>query len=159
MESLFADDRECSISCAIRIDVMKVQQAQVRFDVIDDSRDYVIMQERNGILNHILELLSDTQVSIKKFHHIFRLFDKVKGELTAVMNLFYFVLFYITFLWIVGFKKAFIPNSPQCDMPLVYPTEEGEFIEIKWVSLQKNAFEALVMQSILRMANLSQPFI
>ena len=48
-------------------------------------------------------------------------------------------------------------------MPLVYPTEKGKFIEIKWVSLQQNAFDALkkvlVMQPILRMADLSHPFI
>ena len=71
------------------------------------------------------------------------------------------------FLWIVGFHTAFIPNGKHCDMPLVmpmvYPMKEGEFYEIKWVSLQQNAFDAfkkaLVMQPILRIADLSQPFI
>ena len=85
------------IACDISIDLMKVQQAQVSFEVLNESSDYVIMPESNGRLNHSLELLIDTQVSRKKFHPPFRLFDKVKGELRAVMNLFYFVLFYSTF--------------------------------------------------------------
>ena len=99
------------------------------FDVINDSGDNVIMPERNGRLNHISELLIYTQVSGKKYHPPFRLFDNVKGELRAVMNIFYFVFFSIAcfLLWIVGFHGAFIPNGTQYDMPLVYPTEEGEF--------------------------------
>ena len=79
------------------------------------------------------------------------------------MNLFYFVLFYSTFLWIVGFQRAFTPNGTQCDMPLVYPTKEGKCNKIRWGDTQQNAFDALkkalVMQPILRMADLSQPFI
>ena len=160
MESIFADDREGSIACDISIDLMKVQQAQVSFEVIND---YVMMPEMNGRLNNILESLIYTQVSGKKFHFPLRLFDNVKGELMAVMNIFYFVLFYSTFLWIVGFHRAFILNGKQCVMPLVYPTEEGQVNEITWFSLQQNAFDALkkalVMQTILRMADLSQPFI
>ena len=50
MESIFADDREGSIACDISIDLMKVQQAQVCFEVIND---YVMMQEMNGRLNNI----------------------------------------------------------------------------------------------------------
>ena len=141
---------------------MKVQKAHESFDVIDDSSDCVIMPERNGRLNHILELLIDTQVSRKKFHPPFRLFDKVKGELRAVMNLFYFVLFYSMVLWIVGFHRVFIPNGTHCEMPLVYPTEEGKFNKVRLGDAQQNAFDALkkalVMQPILRMADLSQPF-
>ena len=80
-----------------------------------------------------------------------------------MINIFNFELFYSMFIWIVGFYIAFIPNGTRCDMPLVYPTEKGKFIEIKWVSLQQNAFDALkkvlVMQPILRMADLSHPFI
>ena len=129
------------------------------FDVINGSSDYVIMPERNGRLNHISELLIDTQVSGKKFHPPFRLVDNVNGELRAMMNIFYFLLFYSTFLWIVGFHRAFIPDGTHYDMPLVYSTEEGEFNEIKWGFLQQNAFDALkkalVMQPILRMADLS----
>ena len=129
------------------------------FDVINGSSDYVIMPERNGRLNHILELLIDTRVSGKKFHPPFRLVDNVNGELRAMMNIFYFVLFYGTFLWIVGFHRAFIPDGTHYDMPLVYSTEEGEFNVIKWGFLQQNAFDALkkaiVMQPILRMADLS----
>ena len=90
---------------------MKVQQAQVSFDVKDDYSDYLIMPERNRRLNYILELLIYTQVSGKKFHPPFRLFDNVKGELRAVMNIFYFVLFSSTFSWIVGFQRAFIKNG------------------------------------------------
>ena len=163
MESIFADDREGSITCDISIDVMKVQQAQVSFDVIDGSSDYVMMPEKNGRLNLILELLIDTQVSRKKFHPPFRLFDKVKGEFMAVMNLFYFVLFYSTFLWIVVFHRAFIPNSTHRDMPLGYQREEGKFNKVRRGDTQQNAFDALkkalVMQPILRKADLSQPFI
>ena len=49
MESLFDDDREEGIiTCDISIDWMKVQQAQVRFDVTNDFSDYVNMPERNG---------------------------------------------------------------------------------------------------------------
>ena len=58
----------------------------------------------------------------------------------AEKNIFYFLLFYNTILWIMGFHGAFIPSGTQCDIALVYPTEEGEFYEIKWVSLQQNAF-------------------
>ena len=97
------------VACDISIDVMKEQQAQVSFDVIYDSSDNVIMPERNGRLNHILELLIDTLVSGKKFHPPFRLFGKVKGELRAGMNLFYLVLIYSTFLWIMGFIELLFP--------------------------------------------------
>ena len=85
---IFADDREGSIAFDISIDLMKVQLVQVSFDVINDSSDYVIMPERNGRLNHISELLIDTQVSGKTYHPPFRLFDKVKGELRAMMNIY-----------------------------------------------------------------------
>ena len=93
------------------------------FEVIND---YEMMQEMNGRLNNILELLIYTQVSGNKFFPPFTLFDNVKGELRAVMNIFYFVLLYSTFLWIVGFHRAFILNGTQCVMPLVYPTEQGK---------------------------------
>ena len=57
MESTFIDDRECITACDMSIDLMKEQQAQVSFDDINDSSDYVIMPERNGRLNHISLLL------------------------------------------------------------------------------------------------------
>ena len=102
MESIFDDDRDGSFACDISRDLMKVQQVQVSFDVINDSSDYVIMPERNGRLNHISELLIYTQVSGKKYHPPFRLFDNVKGELRAMMNICYFVLFYSTFFMNCG---------------------------------------------------------
>ena len=149
------------LACDMSIDVMKVQQTQVSFDVRDDSSDYVIMPERNGRLNHILELLIDTQVSRKKLHPPFRLFDNVKGELRAMINIFNFVLFFSMFLWIMGCHRAFIPIGTQCDMPLVYPMEEGKFNKVKWGDTLQNAFcdikKDLVMQPILRMADLYQP--
>ena len=120
------------VACDISIDVMKEQQAQVSFDVIYDSSDNVIMPERNGRLNHILELLIDTQVSGKKFHPPFRLFGKVKGELRAGMNLFYFVLIYSTFLLIMGLYRAFIPNFSQIAVPLTNLTKKDEANKVRW---------------------------
>ena len=42
---------------------MKVQQAQVSLDVINDTSDYVMMPEKNGISSQVAELLIYTQVS------------------------------------------------------------------------------------------------
>ena len=57
MDSMFAVDREGSIACDISIDLMKVQQAQVSYDFINETSYYVMMPEMNGRLNHISELL------------------------------------------------------------------------------------------------------
>ena len=76
---------------------MKVQQANVSLNVMKNSSNYVIMPERKGKLTHGSELLIYTQVSGKKCHPPIRLFDNVKGELRAMMDIFYFVLFFSTF--------------------------------------------------------------
>ena len=89
---------------------MKVQQAQVSLDVINDSSDYVMMSEKNGRLSQVSELVIYTQVSGKKYHPTFRLFDNVKGELRAVMNIFYFVLFYSMFYRFWGFIELLSPT-------------------------------------------------
>ena len=123
MESIFAGDKDEGITaCDISIDLIKVQQAQVSFNDYDSS-DYVLMTERNGKLNHISEWMIDTQVSGKWYHPPFRVFDNVKGELSAMMNIFYFVLFYSSFLWIVEFHRAFFPSGTQYGMRLVYSME------------------------------------
>ena len=65
MELIFADNRESSIACHISIDLMKVQQAQVSLNVVNDSSDYVMMPEKNGRLHQVSEMLIFTQVSGK----------------------------------------------------------------------------------------------
>ena len=42
---------------------MKVQQAQVSLDIINDTSDNVMMPEKNGIFSQVSELVIYTQVS------------------------------------------------------------------------------------------------
>ena len=63
----------------------------------------------------------------------------------------------------MGFYRSFIPNFSQIAAPLTELTKKGEANKVRWGETQQNAFDALkkalVMQPILRMVDLSQPFI
>ena len=65
-----------------------MQQAHVSYNVIDDLNDCIIQSMSNGELEHGTELLKYTPVIDKKYHSPFRLFDNVKGELRAMMDIF-----------------------------------------------------------------------
>ena len=60
------------------------------YNVINDSSDYTIQSESNVKLEHGIELLTYTPVSGKNYHNDspFRLLDKVKGELRAMIDIF-----------------------------------------------------------------------
>ena len=68
-----------------------------------------------------------------------------------------------SFLGLEGFYRAFIPNFSQIAAPLMDLTKKGKANKVRWGDPQQNASDALkkalVMQPILRMADLSQPFI
>ena len=63
----------------------------------------------------------------------------------------------------MGFYRAFIPNFSQIAVPLMDLTKKKKANKVRWGETQQNTFDALkkalVMQPILRMVNLSQPFI
>ena len=63
----------------------------------------------------------------------------------------------------MGFYGAFIPIFLQIAAPLTDQTKKGEANKVRWGETQQNAFDALkkalVMRPILRMSDLSQPFI
>ena len=95
MESIFADDSEIGINASnISIDLKKVQQAQVCYNVINDtvindSSDYTIQSESNVKLEQGIELLTYTPVSDMNYHSSCRLLDKVKDELRAMIDIFF----------------------------------------------------------------------
>ena len=69
-----------------------------------------------------------------------------------------------SFLGLVGFYRAFIQNFAEIAAPLTELTKKGQRNnEVKWEEAQEKAFEqlrkALINQRILKMADLSKPFI
>ena len=68
-----------------------------------------------------------------------------------------------SFLGLVAFYRAFIPNFWQIAAPLTDLMKNGEANKVRWEETQQKPFDsltkALVMQPLLRMADLSQLFI
>ena len=67
-----------------------------------------------------------------------------------------------SFFGLIGFYRSFISNFSHIATPLSELTKEGESNKVRWDEPQQKAFDslkqALTMQPILKMADLSKPF-